>query len=192
MKLSSYDGGYFDDVHGVYYRPRPLPEIENQEIPMSYLIYNKLEGREVTISRPKSRIHNLACDLAVDGVIMDYDPDHMEGHITRPLLVEFKDGRRSWWQVWELSFTNPPGTGDTLAGIIFDLSKTHLNAINFLGKLPVYLGITLSSSELETVLHAAMAQLSQPEANTDYNLTKEAAELIVLNLHSILETYRKD
>jgi len=190
--MSSYDGEYFDNVHGVYYRPRPLPEIENQEIPMSYLIYEKLEGREVTISRPKSRDHNLSCGLAVDGVIMDYDPDHIEGQITRPLLVEFKDGRRSWWQVWELSFTNPSGTGDTLPGIILDLSKTHLSSICLLGKLPVYLGITFLSSDLETVLHAAMAQLSQPLANTDYNLTKEAAELIVINLHSILEAYRMD
>jgi len=185
--MSSYDGGYYDGIDDIYYRPRSLPEIEAQEIPMNNLVIEKLQGREVTITRPKSRGHYLACDFAVDGIIIDYDPNHIEGKIIRPLLIEFLDGRQTWWQLWEISFLNPENNNRySLLGTIHELKHSFSPAIEFLGILPVYLSITLSAQEIRTVLHAAMAELSQPDANTDYYLSKEAAMTIVTALHEIL------
>lgn len=57
-------------------------------------------GDRIILTRTQSVQHFLPY-MPITGVIVEWDPAHVEGYSNRPYLIQFDDDRLAWYAGWE-------------------------------------------------------------------------------------------
>ena len=141
-------------------------------------IYSHAIGQRVQVLRKKSVLHLEVMNMSIQGEIIDIDDNNKMGKTPRPFKVRFDDGRETWWQAWELEPINQ---------IYMDEGTTTFPVENQLADLVRYLLVHFSSEELEVTLQAALAELHEEGAASDYGILSHDCRLIGRKIHEALK-----